>query len=215
LNSVIGFSDALLREAAQPSADRVIEFAQQINDAGRQLLGLINIILDVARIEAGRFDLAEDPVDVARMVRAAVRQSDSSAQAAEITLVADLPDRLPVLRSDERRLQQALMQLLSNGIKFTDAGGSVTVGATLEPEGDLLLYVQDTGIGIPEGDLERVFEPFTQLDSTLSRRYQGAGLGLYIARALVVGHGGRLTLKSSPGAGTQAVIRMPASRLSF
>ena len=215
LNSVIGFSDALLREAAQPSADRVIEFAQQINDAGRQLLGLINIILDVARIEAGRFDLAEDPVDVARMVRAAVRQSDSSAQAAEITLVADLPDRLPILRSDERRLQQALMQLLSNAIKFTDAGGSVTVGVTLEPEGDLLLYVQDTGIGIPEGDLERVFEPFTQLDSTLSRRYQGAGLGLYIARALVIGHGGKLTLKSAPGAGTQAVIRMPADRLVF
>jgi signal transduction histidine kinase len=219
LNSVIGFSDALLREAARPSAarpsaDRVTEFAQQINDAGRQLLGLINIILDVARIEAGRFDLAEDPVDVGRMVRAAVRQSDSSAQAAEITLVADLPDGLPILRSDERRLQQALMQLLSNAIKFTDAGGSVTVGATLEAGGDLLLYVQDTGIGIPGEDLERVFEPFTQLDSTLSRRYQGAGLGLYIARALVVGHGGRLTLRSAPGAGTTAVIRMPASRLT-
>ena len=89
------------------------------------------------------------------------------------------------------------------------------MGVTLEPEGDLLLYVQDTGIGIPEGDLERVFEPFTQLDSTLSRRYQGAGLGLYIARALVIGHGGKLTLKSAPGAGTQAVIRMPADRLVF
>ena len=128
--------------------------------------------------------------------------------------MANLPNGLPALRSDERRLTQALSQLLSNAIKFTDAGGVVTIGARLESDGDMLISVHDTGIGIPAGDLERVFEPFTQLDSTLSRRYQGAGLGLYIARALVTGHGGRLTLRSAPGEGTTAEIRLPASRVA-
>ena len=213
LNAVIGFSDALLREAANPAPARVAEFARQINESGRNLLGLINIILDVARIEAGRFDLASDVVDIERLVRAAMRQSDAAAQAAEITLVAELDDTLPRLRGDERRLAQVLRHLLSNAVKFTEIGGAVTVGAALEPEGGLLIFVRDTGIGIREEDLERVFEPFTQLDSTLARRYQGSGLGLYVSRALVAGHGGLLTLRSRAGEGTTAEIRLPARQL--
>jgi signal transduction histidine kinase len=213
LNAVIGFSDALLREAANPTTARVAEFARQINESGRSLLGLINIILDVARIEAGRFDLASDVVDIERLVRAAVRQADAAAQAAEITLAAELPDSLPRLRADERRLAQVLRHLLSNAVKFTEIGGTVTAGARLEPDGDLLIFVRDTGIGISEEDLERVFEPFTQLDSTLARRYQGSGLGLYVSRALVAGHGGRLILRSQAGEGTSAEVRLPASQL--
>lgn len=213
LNAVIGFSDALLREGRQPAPGRVSEFAQQINDAGRQLLGLINIILDVARIEAGRFDLAVDRVDIGTLIRDAIRNADAAAQAAEITLVAELPEELPILRADERRLQQVLGHLLSNAVKFTDAGGTVTVGALVEPDGGLLIYVRDTGIGIPEEALERVFEPFTQLDNTLSRRFQGAGIGLYVARALVMGHGGHLQLRSNPGNGTIAEVRLPPEHL--
>jgi signal transduction histidine kinase len=213
LNAVIGFSDALLRDATNPSSARVAEFAQQINDAGRHLLGLINIILDVARIEAGRFDLASDKVDVGRLVRLCMRQSDAAAQAAEITLTADLPDDVPPVRADERRLQQVLNQLLSNAVKFTDAGGTVSIGGSLDADGSLVLSVRDSGIGIPEEDLERVFEPFTQLDSSLARRFQGAGLGLYVSRALVAGHGGKLVLRSIPGQGTTAEIRLPADRL--
>jgi signal transduction histidine kinase len=213
LNAVIGFSDALLHEATNPSRDRIIEYAGQINDAGRQLLELINIILDVARIESGRFDFASDIVDVVRLIRTCARQSDAAAQAAEIVLTADVPDDMPAIRGDERRLQQALNHLLSNAIKFTESGGTVTVGASLEADGRLLLSVRDTGIGIPEQDLERVFEPFTQLDGSLARRFQGAGLGLYVSRALVSGHGGALTLRSLPGAGTLAEIRLPAERV--
>jgi signal transduction histidine kinase len=213
LNAVIGFSDALLREAANPAPARVAEFARQINESGRNLLGLINIILDVARIEAGRFDLASDMVDVERLVRTAVRQSDAAAQAAEITLATELAANLPKLRGDERRLAQVLRHLLSNAVKFTEIGGTVTAGARLEPDGRLLIFVRDTGIGIREEDLERVFEPFTQLDSTLARRYQGSGLGLYVSRALVAGHGGRLTLHSRVGEGTTAEIRLPAGQL--
>ena len=109
---------------------------------------------------------------------------------------------MPPLRADERRLQQVLDHLLSNAVKFTEAGGTVSVGASLETDGRLLLFVRDTGIGIPEEDIERVFEPFTQLDSSLARRFQGAGLGLYVSRALVAGHGGELSLRSAPGEGT-------------
>ena len=213
LNSVIGFSDALLREAPNPAPARVAEFARQINDSGRNLLNLINIILDVARIEAGRFDLATDVVDIDRLVRTAVRQADAGAQAAEVTLVTEMADRLPRLRGDERRLAQVLRHLLSNAVKFTEIGGTVTVGARLEQDGGLLVFVRDTGIGIRAEDLERVFEPFTQLDSTLARRYQGSGLGLYVSRALVAGHGGRLTLTSRAGEGTMAEIRLPATQL--
>jgi signal transduction histidine kinase len=213
LNAVIGFSDALLREADNPSGARVGEFAQQINDAGRHLLGLINSILDVARIESGRFDLAADTVDVARLVRACVRQADAAVQAAEVALTVSLPDDLPPLRADERRLQQVLSHLLSNAVKFTEAGGSVSIGASLELDGGLLLFVRDSGIGIPTEDLDRVFEPFTQLDSSLARRFQGAGLGLYVSRALIAGHGGELVLRSAPGQGTAAEIRLPAERL--
>jgi len=213
LSAVIGFSDALLREAVNPAPERVAEFARQINESGRNLLGLINIILDVARIEAGRFDLASDLVDVERLVRAAVRQSDAAAQAAEIALATELAANLPKLRGDERRLAQVLRHLLSNAVKFTEIGGTVTAGARLEPDGGLLIFVRDTGIGIQEADLERVFEPFTQLDSTLARRYQGSGLGLYVSRALVAGHGGRLTLHSRVGDGTTAEIRLPAVQL--
>jgi signal transduction histidine kinase len=213
LNAVIGFSDTLLHEAENPSRARVTEFAQQINEAGRHLLGLINIILDVARIESGRYDLASDTVDVARLVHHCVRQSDAAAQAAEIALTIDVPDDLPSIRADERRLQQALNHLLSNAVKFTEAGGTVSVGASLEADGGLLLFVRDSGIGIPDDDLERVFEPFTQLDSSLARRFQGAGLGLYMSRALIAGHGGQLALRSAAGWGTLAEIRLPADRL--
>jgi signal transduction histidine kinase len=213
LNAVIGFSDTLLHEAANPTSGRVAEFAQQINAAGRHLLGLINSILDVARIESGRFDLASDTVDVVRLVRHCVRQSEAAARAAEVALTTDLPEELPLLKADERRLQQVLNHLLSNAVKFTEAGGMVTVGAGIEPDGRLLILVSDTGIGIPETDLDRVFEPFTQLDSSLARRFQGAGLGLYVSRALVAGHSGELVLHSVPEVGTTAEIRLPAERL--
>ena len=213
LNAVIGFSDALIREGVEPDPDRVTEFAQEINEAGRQLLSVVNIVLDVARLEAGRFDLSAEQVDVDHLIRAVVRQSHTTAQAGEITVQVDIAPDLPRLRSDERWMQQALHQLLSNAIKFTEAGGSVAIGARIGSDGDLDIYVRDSGIGIPESDLERVFEPFTQLDNTLSRRYPGAGLGLYIARAMVTGHDGQLTLRSRPAGGTEAEVRLPASRL--
>jgi signal transduction histidine kinase len=217
LNAIIGFSDALLREAANPDAGRVEDYAQQVNLAGRRLLGLINAILDVSRIEAGRFELADDLVELDRLVQAAVRRADAAAQAAEITLQVDIPEGLPLLRADARRLAQVFAHLLANAIKFTEAGGTVTIDAeAMDPPEDgagLVIRIADTGIGIAEQDLDRVFEPFTQIDASLSRRFDGSGLGLYVSRALVQGHGGQLVLRSRPGVGTTAEIRLPADRL--
>jgi signal transduction histidine kinase len=213
LNAVIGFSDALMREAARPSPEHVAEFARQINESGRKLLSVINIILDVARIEAGRFDLESGTVDVGRLLESAVRGMDALAQAAEVSLRAELPDQLPRLRGDEGRMAQVMRHLLDNAIKFTGIGGTVTVGARREQDGSLLIFVRDTGIGIPPEDLPRIFEPFTQLESDLSRRYQGVGLGLYLSRVLVEGHGGQLTVSSQPGEGTAAEIRIPVRQL--
>ena len=164
-------------------------------------------------MSSDRVELTADRVDVARLVRNCAHLADTAAHAAEITLIADLPDELPQLLADERRLQQAVNHLLSNAIKFTGPRGTVTVGATLESDGRLLLFVRDTGIGIAPDDIDRVFEPFSQLDGAFSRRFQGAGLGLYASRALVHGHGGVLSLQSAPGQGTLAEIRLPAERV--
>jgi signal transduction histidine kinase len=214
LNAVIGFSDALAREAGvAPESTRVAEFAAAINGAGRQLLTLIDTILDVARIEAGRFDLSADRVDVIHLVETCVRQAQAAAAAAEVMLAAELPEFIPPVRGDERRLRQVLSHLLSNAVKFTGAGGAVRVVAELAPGGDLLLWVVDTGIGIPEAELDRVFEPFTQIDTSLARRFQGSGLGLYVCRALVAAHDGQLTLTSRLGQGTTVLMRLPAARL--
>lgn len=213
LNAVIGFSEALLQEAANPSPRQVSDHARQINDAGKRLLNLINIILDVARIEAGRFDLASDQVHIARLIGTCLRQAETAAHAGEVTLHADMPMDLPALDGDERRLAQVLNHLLSNAVKFTGPGGSVNIGVEIDPAGDLLIAVTDSGIGIAEADQERVFEPFTQLDNDLSRRFEGAGLGLYVSRALIEGHGGRLRLRSRLGRGTTVEVRLPASRL--
>ncbi len=212
LNSVIGFSEALLRQGDSDRI-RVAEFATAINEAGRNLLGLINTILDVARIEAGRFEMSADTVDVDRLVRVAARTAEPSFLAGEIGLRVEVERALPPVRADARRLQQALANLLSNAVKFTPAAGEVVLRAGLSPEGDLVLAVADTGIGIAEADLDRVFEPFVQIDGALTRRFQGAGLGLYMSRSLIEAHGGRLILRSRVDVGTTAEIILPASRL--
>ena len=122
-------------------------------------------------------------------------------------------DRLPPLRADNRALKQVLLNLLSNAVKFTPRGGSITLSAAREPDGGVSISVADTGIGIATDDIAKAMEPFGQVDSSLTRRYQGAGLGLPISRSLVELHGGCLKLDSQPGVGTTARVRLPAERV--
>jgi signal transduction histidine kinase len=211
LNAIIGFSDTLMREGTPHSPAQIAEYGAQINEAGRHLLALINTILDVARIETGRFAPGDERADVEQILLAAMRQTRSAALAAEISVTLEPVDHLPKLRADERRMVQAVSQLLSNAVKFTPAGGTVAISAGLDTEGSLHLRVVDTGIGMAGEDLERVFEPFIQLDDSLSRRYGGSGLGLYIVRAIVTAQGGEVRLSSQLGVGTVAEIVMPHS----
>jgi len=214
LNSVIGFSDTLIRDRGTTEPGLVREFAEDINLAGKRLLLLINNMLDVARIEAGRFDLATDLIDVPRIIEASIRLQRSFAIAGEVDVYSEVQDKLPMIRGDERRMQQVITNLLSNSIKFGEPGGTATITAELEASGDLIMRVIDNGIGIPPDRLSHVFEPFTQIDDTLARRYEGTGLGLYFSRALVQAHGGMLTLESVVGEGTTAEIRIPPRRLA-
>jgi signal transduction histidine kinase len=218
LNAVIGFSEAIAHElerlaAGADSAQRIGEYAQAVNDGGRHLLGLINDILDVARIESGTVELAETEFDLAMLVGQCRRMIDVAARVAQVRLETHLPAALPRVRGDEPRLRQVLLNLLSNAVKFTPAGGVVRVGAELPTDQALLLTVQDTGIGIAPADIDRAFEPFTRLDTEMGRRSAGSGLGLFLSRALAEAHGGSLDLRSTPGQGTTAILRLPAARV--
>lgn len=223
LNAIIGFSEAMAQRTNDMATQTVAEYSGQINDAGKQLLALINIVLDVARIESGQFEPSGEVVEIGRVVQSVFRQMEPVAQAGGVAMILRPHDRLPGLRGDERQISQAVSQLVSNAVKFTPPGGSVTIETGLTGEDEIFILVEDTGIGIPCADLERVFEPFTQLDGSLTRKYPGAGLGLFMARAIVSAHGGHLSLtsrpassqpgNSHPGCGTTANITWPKARI--
>lgn len=213
LSAVGALGEQIIRAPGTPA--EVLAAAEASQAAARQLQAMIETILDVARLEAGRFDLSDDDVDLFRLVRTCVRQADASAAAAEVTLEVDLPDGLPAVRGDERRLRQSLQHLITNAVKFTGAGGTIRITAQHTPHQDLMLRVSDTGTGIGEADLDRVFEPFSTAETSLEGRFPGTGLGLYVSRALMRAHGGELLLRSRPQEGTTAVMRIPAERLNL
>jgi signal transduction histidine kinase len=213
LNAVIGFAELFRMETYGPLGDaHYREYAGDIHAGGVRLLELINEILEVVRIDSGQICLADDEVDVTALVDRIIRVMLPDATRADVGLDFRIEPGLPRLRADRQRLQQVLINLLSNAIKFTTAGGKVLVLAKLHETG-MAIAVKDTGIGIAPEAISRVFERFWQADDGLSRKYEGAGLGLPIARDLVELHGGRLLLESNPGEGTTATIVFPAGRL--
>jgi signal transduction histidine kinase len=209
LNAVIGYSEALTGERDR---QRLQDYARSINEAGRHLLLLIDDILDVARSQTGALEMAEATVALEPLLAGAVAAISAEVERAGLTLVMEVPPGLPSLRSDARRLHQLLVQLLSNAAKFTPAGGSITLSAATSAEG-LAIRIADTGIGIAPEDRERVFEPFTQVDNSLARRFHGSGLGLYLARTLAEALGGTVGMETPVGPGTVALLRFPSDRL--
>ena len=214
LNAIIGFSEMMQQEAFGPLGDsKYREYINDIHDSGAHLLRLINDILDLSKIESGKAELADEVIDVVRTLRACKRIVEERAGEAQVTLESAIAANLRAIRGDERKVKQILLNLLSNAIKFTGAGGRVTVNVGTRVDGEVEICVADTGIGIAAEDIERVTQPFVQVDSGLDRRYEGTGLGLTLTKALTEQHGGRLEIESQVGNGTTVRVILPAERV--
>ncbi len=214
LNAILGFSEILAGEMLGQLGERYRDYAKDIHDSGLHLLSIIDDLLDLSKIEAGRLNLSEDIVDVVELFDTVSRFVRERASSAGLTLSIELPDGMPAVKADRRALRQVLLNLLSNSVKFTPAGGHIALEAIRDPCGGIGFRVRDTGIGIAAGDIPRALEPFGLIDSSLSRRYAGTGLGLPITRALVELHSGRFELVSEPGVGTTATVYLPAERVA-
>lgn len=212
LNAIIGFSQIMCDELlGKLGSDTYREYARDIKDSGTHLLDIINDILDLSKVEAGKTQLNEDNVDIATLLQACVHLMEERAVAANVTLKANIPKPVPLVLCDERLMRQMILNLLSNAVKFTPSGGSVT--ASVEVGDGVVVTVTDTGIGIAEENLPKVLEPFVQVDNSLSRSSGGTGLGLPLVNSYAKLHNGKLILKSKLGEGTSAIIRLPYDRL--
>jgi PAS domain S-box-containing protein len=214
LNAILGFSEILAGEMLGSLGERYRDYAKDIHDSGLHLLSIIDDLLDLSKIEAGRLNLSEDIVDVVELFDTVSRFVRERASSAGLTMSIDLPADMPALKADRRAMRQVLLNLLSNSVKFTPAGGHIALEAIREPCGGIGFRVRDNGIGIAAGDIHRAMEPFGLINSSLSRRHTGTGLGLPITRALVELHRGRFELTSEPGVGTTATVYLPADRVA-
>jgi len=214
LNSIIGFSDMMNRKTWGPLGDdRYAEYVAGIERSGQHLLAIINDILDLSKIEAGETAVEEDEIDIAKIVGECLAMLSGSAQDGDIRLQAVVPDRFPRLRADQRHVAQVILNLVSNAIKFTPAGGRVTVGAYTRPGSGIQIAVTDTGVGIANEDISRILLPFSQVAVNKVRgKRDGTGLGLPICKSLMELHGGSLSIDSKDGLGTAVVVTFPAER---
>ncbi len=213
LNAVIGFSEIMQNEMAGPiGKDIYREYSGDINASGRMLLSLVNDILDLAKIEAGRFELSEDRVNPVELVDSVVTMLESRARTSGVDIVLDMASDLPEILADSRSLRQILLNLVSNAVKFTAGGGRVSIAARRAAHGGVQFRIADTGVGIAAADLPRALEPFGQVGGRSTTAREGTGLGLPISRALVELHGGSLVLESEVGIGTTVTVELPAHR---
>ena len=213
LNAIMVFSE-MIRDAADGPLDASYrEYGRDINESGRPLQNIINDILDISKIEGGRLELRDEIVSIGEIAEACRRIVAAMAEVAGVSLSINVPGSLPLIRSDRIRFQQILLNLLSNAVKFTPTGGRVSLSASIEADG-AVITVEDTGIGMKAEDIPIALEPFRQIDGALSRRFDGTGLGLPLAKALVELHGGRLEIQSAPAAGTMVRILLPLERMA-
>jgi two-component system cell cycle sensor histidine kinase PleC len=214
LNAIIGFSEVMATEIFGTHAKPIYkEYSNDINRSGQHLLGLINDILDLSRIEAGRFQIVEEDINIVQIAEDGRHLLDIRAQAQGVTVVANFEPGLPTLCADARAMRQIWINLLTNAIKFSPSGTTVTMIARLDPTGDLRFGVHDQGAGISEAEIGRVTEAFTQGAAGIAQPGKGSGLGLSIVKGLLSLHGGSFEIRSALGKGTQAEAVFPMERL--
>jgi signal transduction histidine kinase len=212
LNAIIGFSEVLRDGLFGPlGTPRYTDYANDIHASGVHLLSIINDILDLAKVDAGKLELRESNIAIPELIEAVLPIVRGRAESGELTLGVTLADNLPHLLGDPRAVKQILINLLSNAIKFTEPGGRVAISASFE-RGMISLTIADTGIGIAEADLPAALATFGQVEASLSRKHEGTGLGLPLVVALAELHGAVFKLDSSPGVGTKVRVTFPSRR---
>jgi signal transduction histidine kinase len=212
LNAILGFSEVIRDQLYGPAAlPKYAEYAKDIHSAGEYLLHIINDILELSKIEAGKLELHDTDISIEALVEECLRMVESQAKHAELRLTADIGQPAPVIRADERSMKQVLINLLSNAIKFTPVGG--TVGLTASARCGLTVLVSDSGIGMSDAEIAIALTPFGQIESAMARRHQGTGLGLPLARSLIELHGGQLEIRSKPNLGTTVALTLPPERV--
>jgi two-component system cell cycle sensor histidine kinase PleC len=216
LNAIIGFSKILAEQGGRPLSQAEIgEYANLIHDAAGHLLAVINNILDISKIQSGKCVVDSREISIGEIVRASASTFRLMSENAGVALNIDIPPDLPGIRGDSVKLRQVFTNLISNALKFTRKGGSVTIKAAPGADGGVAVGVRDTGVGMSEEEIAVALTPFGQVDSSHTRWREGTGLGLPIARALVQLHGGGLQIRSRKGAGTEVtVVLPPGSQLS-
>ena len=210
LNAILGFSEIIARECFGPvGSERYRDYASDIHSSGAHLLSLINDLLDVAKIEAGRMDIAPHPLDAAHVFDVSLKLIGTKAREKDQTLVIAVEPGAPPLYADERALKQILINLVSNAVEFTHVGGRIEVIVSMARDGGFQITVRDNGPGVPRDKLDNIFSPFNQVDNRFDRQSGGTGLGLALVRGLAELHGGRAWLESEFGKGCRAYVVLP------
>lgn len=211
LNAIIGFSEIIQQEVGgQSASEQFVNYVDDIHSAGVHLLSLINDILDFSKAEAGKLELEISEVNASKMVQNCLRLVLPRAEAAGVELVDAMPKETLVLTTDNKKLKQILLNLLSNAVKFTQAGGQVRVTGWRDLANDMVMFeVKDSGIGIAPKDISRAMQPFGQVDNTLSRKYEGTGLGLPLTKKFIELMGGRMDITSQQNVGTTIIFSLP------
>jgi two-component system cell cycle sensor histidine kinase PleC len=211
LNAILGFSEIIAQECFGPvGSERYKDYAGDIHSSGAHLLSLINDLLDIAKIEAGRMEISPHPLDARDMFDTALKLAGMKASEKRQSLVIDVDPACPPLFADERALRQILINLVSNAVKFTPEGGRIEVFASAARDGNFQITVHDDGPGIPRDKLDKIFTPFSQVDNRYDRQTGGTGLGLALVRGLTELHGGRAWIESEEGMGCTAFVILPA-----
>jgi len=214
LNAILGFAEIIKDQLLSPISDeRYIEYARHIHSSGTHLLEVINDILDMTKIEGGHINVQDELLDVGEIMISCQRLIGEAAHRDGVMLDVVEPEHPLTLHADPKRLKQILLNLLSNAIKFTPAGGKVIFRAHQQPGSSLVLIVKDTGIGMSTSQIAKALEPFQQVDNSMTRRYEGTGLGLPIARSLTELLGGKLSIDSTTGRGTTVTVILPPERV--
>jgi len=215
LNAIIGFSEILEKEMFGPlGKDQYKEYSKDINVSGQHLLSIINDILDLSKAEAGKLKLQEDSLSLVDIINSSLRIVRDHAAERGVRLAFDVPKDDYVLSGDSRLLAQIFLNLFSNAVKFTHKGGSVTISFEDGKDGELRIFIRDTGIGIDPENIEKVFAPFVQIESAMARNYEGTGLGLPLSKNIIELHGGSIKLDSHLGEGTTVIVEFPKDRVN-